>query len=71
MERRRKSAKNIDMDQRKRIGFGIINVAGTHEGEEENFKEKLSNVECFQMVEENKDKNLQRVFEIFPLGAVV
>lgn len=48
-----------------------MSIAGTHEREEENFKEKLSSVECFQIVEENKDKNLQRVFEIFPLGAVV
>lgn len=71
MEGKRKSAKNIDMDQRKGKGVGIISVAGTYEREEENFKEKLSNVECFQMIEKNKDKNLQRVFEIFPLGAVV
>lgn len=76
MEGRRKSTKNIDMDQRKGKGVGIISVAGTHGGEKDNFKEKLSNAECFQMVEENKEKSTESLksflwelwFQDYPKG---
>lgn len=56
---RREINKDYRYGAKKGEGVRTIRTAGTGEKDRENFKERLSNIECFQMVKENKDKDLQ------------
>ena len=61
-EGKKKSAENF-MDQKKERQVNLrLRTTSTHGKEGKNFKEKLSNVECFQMVEQNK--NRERIIRI-------